>query len=155
MSDTSPSYPPPPPPSIPPPVYQGPAASPMPDYQPPPVAQPPVGYPQTWQQNRQQGIGAGAATAGIISQFSGRALWACGIGLVTIYSATFDAIETANILPNFAGSVRRWRSVRNAISKGVSTRPATARARATATIDEANGRNDTAMAIASSDTAIS
>jgi len=84
MSDTSPSYPPPPPPSIPPPVYQGPAASPMPNYQPPPVAQPPVGYPQTWQQNPQQGIGAGAATAGIISQFSGRALWACGIGLVTI-----------------------------------------------------------------------
>ena len=64
MSDTSPAYPPPPPPSIPPPVYQGPAASPMPDYQPPPVAQPPVGYPQTWQQNPQQGIGAELALVG-------------------------------------------------------------------------------------------
>jgi hypothetical protein len=90
MSDTSPLYPPPPPPSIPPPTYQPPSGSPLPTYQPPPVAQPLVGYPQqagyapAWQQQQQPGIGTGAATAGILSQFTGRALWACIIGLVTI-----------------------------------------------------------------------
>ncbi|HSS60844.1 MAG TPA: hypothetical protein VLK30_05250 [Candidatus Limnocylindrales bacterium] len=88
MSDTSPAYPSPPPQSIPPPVYQPPPGSAVPTYQPPPMAQPPVGYPQTWQQQPwqppQAGIGAGAATAGVLSQFTGSALWACIIGLITI-----------------------------------------------------------------------
>lgn len=82
MSDTSPAYPPPPPPSIPPPAYH-PIRSPLPDYQPPPIAQPPAGYPQTWQQ-AQQGVGAGWTTAGILSQFTGSALWACIVGVITI-----------------------------------------------------------------------
>lgn len=88
MSDTSTAYPPPPPPSIPPPAYHGPTGSAVPTYQPPPMAQPPAGYPQGWQQQPwqqpQQGIGAGWTTAGILSQFTGTALWACVVGLVTI-----------------------------------------------------------------------
>jgi hypothetical protein len=56
------------------------------------MAQPPPGYsldgmsppappPQPWQQTP---IGAGAGAAGVLSQFTGPAAWACGIGLVTI-----------------------------------------------------------------------
>ncbi len=92
MSDTSSAYPPPPPPGAPPPAYQAPANQPLPNYTPPPVAQPPVGYPPAWQAQQswaqqpqpQPGVGAGWGAVGILDQFTGRAAWACGIGLVTV-----------------------------------------------------------------------
>jgi hypothetical protein len=43
-----------------------------------------VGYPQNWQQQVQPAVGAGWGTAGVLSQLSGAAAWACGVGLVTI-----------------------------------------------------------------------
>jgi hypothetical protein len=92
MSDTTSAYPPPPPPNVAPPVYHGPAGQPLPNYMPPPVAQPPAGYPVGQHQPRQQQQapatwqqpGLGLAGAGILSQFSGPAAWACFAGLVTI-----------------------------------------------------------------------
>jgi hypothetical protein len=83
MSDTTSAFPPPPPGGIPSPAYQSPS-SPLPDYQPPAVAQPPVGYPQNWQPAPAAAVGAGWGAAGVLSQFSGSAAWACGVGLVTI-----------------------------------------------------------------------
>lgn len=94
MSDSSSGYPPPPPSNIPPPNYQAPAYPPppatvLPNYQPPPMSQPPAGYamptayPQ-WQQASQPGIGAGMGAVGILSQFSGSALWGCILGVATI-----------------------------------------------------------------------
>lgn len=61
----------------------------MPAYTPPPVAQPPVGYPtafqqQPWQQQPQPAIGMGWGGAGLVSQFTGPAAWACFVGLVTV-----------------------------------------------------------------------
>ena len=93
MSDTTSAYPPPPPPDVQPPTYQAPAYAPppatvLPNYQPPPMSQPPAGYsmqapyPQ-WQQP-QAGIGAGMGAVGILSQFSGSALWGCILGVATI-----------------------------------------------------------------------
>jgi hypothetical protein len=82
MSDTPSAFPPPPPASIPPPAYQ-PAPSPLPNYQPPPMAQPPAGYPQTWQQP-QPGVNAGWGSVGVLTQFSGTALWAIFLGAITI-----------------------------------------------------------------------
>ncbi len=88
MSDASSAFaPPPPPPNAPPPPYQPAAGFAAPTYQPPPVAEPPAGYPPAWQQQpwqQQPGIGAGWGAAGVLSQFSGSAAWACGVGLVTI-----------------------------------------------------------------------
>ncbi len=91
MSDTTSGYPPPPPPpNVAPPIYQGPPGQAMPAYTPPPVAQPPAGYPpawqqqQPWQQQAQASVGAGWGAVGILSQFSGSAMWACIAGLVTI-----------------------------------------------------------------------
>jgi hypothetical protein len=83
MPDTPSAFPPPPAGSFPSPAYQAPP-SPLPNYQPPAVAQPPVGYPQNWQQQAQPAVGAGWGAAGVLSQFSGPAAWACGVGLVTI-----------------------------------------------------------------------
>lgn len=95
MSDTTSAFPPPPPGNIPPPAYQ-PAPSPLPNYQPPPMAQPPVGYPQQfqaqpWQQFAppQPGVGAGWGTVGILSQFSGAALWGIIVGLATVIAPIF------------------------------------------------------------------
>ncbi len=90
MSDNTPAYPPPPPPNAPPPpVYQPPPppqsfqAPVAPDYAQPYAQQ---GYqyqpPQPYGMNP-AAVGIGGA-AGLISQFSGRAAWSCGIGLVTI-----------------------------------------------------------------------
>jgi hypothetical protein len=87
MSDVPPSYsppPPPPPPSAPPPGQPG--------YGLPPGYQGPTApdYPQPYQQQAYQqppaypGMSTGAGAAGIMSQFSGRAAWSIGIGLVTI-----------------------------------------------------------------------
>jgi hypothetical protein len=87
MSDTPTAFPPPPPASIPPPAYQ-PAPSPLPNYQPPPMAQPPAGYPQMWQQP-QPGVNAGWASVGILTQFSGIALWAIFLGAVTVVVPLF------------------------------------------------------------------
>lgn len=91
MPDTTSAYPPPPPPpNVAPAVYQGPLGQPMPAYTPPPVSQPPAGYPLAWQQQQpwqpqpQPAVGAGWRTVGIVSQFSGSAMWACIAGLVTI-----------------------------------------------------------------------
>ena len=88
MSDTASAYPPPPPPGTPPPAYQVPAGQPMPVYTPPPVAQPPAGYPAAWQQQPWQqpppAVGMDWGGAGILSQFTGSAAWACGIGLLTV-----------------------------------------------------------------------
>lgn len=92
MPDATSAYPPPPPPpNVAPPVYQGPPGQPMPAYTPPPVSQPPAGYPlgwqqqpQPWQHQPQPAVGAGWGTVGIVSQFSGSAMWACIAGLVTI-----------------------------------------------------------------------
>ena len=83
MTDTPSAFPPPPPGGLPSPAYQ-PPSSPLPNYQPPAVAQPPVGYPQNWQQQLQPAAGAGWGSVGVLSQFSGPAAWACGVGLVTI-----------------------------------------------------------------------
>jgi len=49
------------------------------------MAQPPAGFPPpvTWQQPGQP-AGGGIAGVGLLSQFSGPAAWACGVGLVTI-----------------------------------------------------------------------
>jgi hypothetical protein len=87
MSDTPSAFPPPPPASIPPPAYQ-PAPSPLPNYQPPPMAQPPAGYPQRWQQP-QPGVNAGWASVGVLTQFSGIALWAIFLGAITVVVPLF------------------------------------------------------------------
>ena len=94
MSDTTSAYPPPPPPGTQAPAYEAPAYPPppatvLPNYQPPPISQPPAGYPMQaaypqWQQAPQPGIGAGMGTVGILSQFSGSALWGCIVGLATV-----------------------------------------------------------------------
>ncbi len=83
MSDTPSAFPPPPPASIPPPAYQQLGSS-VPTYQPPPVSGPPVGYPQGWQQQMPPTVGPGWTSVGLLSQLSGPAAWACGVGLVTI-----------------------------------------------------------------------
>ncbi len=112
MTDTTSAYPPPPPPGAPPPAYQVPAGQPMPAYTPPPVAQPPPGYPgmceeQPWQQQSPPaGVGAGWGAAGILSQFSGSAAWACGIGLVTIivpfvFNRVFFFLPIVGIIAGF------------------------------------------------------
>lgn len=96
MSDTTGAFPPPPPPQgAPPPAYHQ-AAAPVADYtyQPPPVSQPPVGYPQQWQaqpwqQPQPPSIGMGMGAVGILSQFSGAALWGCIIGLATVVAPLF------------------------------------------------------------------
>lgn len=94
MADIPPSYtpPPPPPPGTPPPAqpgyalppgYQGPTA---PDYPQPYGQQPPLppAYgQQPWQQPG-PGMMAAAGTAGMMSQFTGRAGWSILIGLATI-----------------------------------------------------------------------
>jgi len=94
MSENPPAYPPPPPSSVPPPppgqpVYQPPPGQPV--YQPPPGQYPQQYAPQQpYQYQPGQPYGMNPVTAGIggaaglISQFSGRAAWSCGIGLVTI-----------------------------------------------------------------------
>ena len=83
MSDTPSAFPPPPPASIPPPAYQQIGSS-VPTYQPPPVSGPPVGYPQGWQQQMPPAVGPGWTSVGLLSQFTGPAAWACGVGLVTV-----------------------------------------------------------------------
>ena len=88
MSDTPSAFPPPPPGGLPSPGYQAPP-SPLPNYQPPAVAEPPVGYPQDWQQQSQGTVGAGWGAVGLLSQFSGPAAWACGVGVVTIVVPIF------------------------------------------------------------------
>lgn len=77
------AYPPPPPggayaPPPPPGAY---AAPPPPPYAPPPGTYQPPGAPPPVMPMR---IGAAAGTAGVISQFTGSALWACLLGIVTI-----------------------------------------------------------------------
>lgn len=103
MSDTSSAFPPPPPGGIQSPTYQ-PSPSPLPDYQPPAVAQPPAGYPQNWQP--QAPAGGGWRTVGLLSQFSGPAAWACGVGLVTIvvplfFSRVFFFLPIVGIIYGF------------------------------------------------------
>jgi len=89
MSDNPPAYPPPPgapPPSgtPPPPVYQGPSA---PDYVQPYLQQQPyAGQQQPYPAAGPMGVGG---AAGILSQFTGRAAWSCGIGVVTIVAPFF------------------------------------------------------------------
>ena len=52
------------------------------------MAQPPAGYPQAWQQP-QPGVNAGWASVGILSQFSGIALWAIFLGAITVVGPLF------------------------------------------------------------------
>jgi hypothetical protein len=88
MSENPPAYPPPPPAGAtppsgqpatppPPPVYQGPAA---PDYVQPYLQQQ---QPYASQSPYQQPFPT-AGAAGLMSQFTGRAAWSIGIGVVTI-----------------------------------------------------------------------
>ncbi len=60
----------------------------QPVYQPPPPPQYLPQQPYQYQQGQPYGMNPAAAgiggAAGLISQFSGRAAWSCGIGLVTI-----------------------------------------------------------------------
>ena len=69
--------------------------------------------------------------------------------------AMFSDTETANARPNLPGSVRRCRSVRNAMSKGVSTRATATSAAATTTTDLAEGMATIPAAIARRETNIS
>lgn len=82
MSDNPPAYPPPPPSSAPPPPPG------QPVYQPPPPPQYLQQQPYQYQPGQPNGMNPAAAgiggVAGLISQFSGRAAWSCGIGVVTI-----------------------------------------------------------------------
>lgn len=83
MSENPPAYPPPPPSSVPPPPPGAPV------YPPPPAQyQPAQPYPYQYQPPQPYGINPAAAglggVAGLMSQFTGRAAWSCGIGLVTI-----------------------------------------------------------------------
>jgi len=80
MSDNPTAYPPPPSPNLPPPPPGYPAppstfqAPPAPDYAQPYQNQPPPPYAA-------MGL---AGAAGLMSQFTGRAAWSIGVGLVTI-----------------------------------------------------------------------
>jgi len=82
MSENPPAYPPPPPSSVPPPPPG------QPVYQPPPAPQYLQQQPNQYQPPQPYGMNPATAgiggAAGLISQFSGRAAWSCGIGLVTI-----------------------------------------------------------------------